>query len=54
MLRRWGVRSTEDFGIMVYALIERGEMRNSPEDSFEDFRGVFDFDEAFAPPAAIV
>lgn len=54
VLRRWGVRSTEDFGIMVYALIERGEMRNSPEDSFEDFRGVFDFDEAFAPPAAIV
>lgn len=53
VLRRWGIRSTEDFGVIVYALIERGEMRNSEEDSFDDFKAVYEFDEAFASPAAM-
>jgi len=47
VLQRWGVRRTEDFGTMVYAMIDRGELKNSPNDRFEDFQGVFDFDEAF-------
>jgi len=48
VLHRWGVRSTEDFGVMVYALIDRGEMRSSDEDRFDDFVECYDFDEAFA------
>lgn len=48
VLQTWNVRSTEDFGVMVYALIDREEMRSSPEDRFEDFIGVYDFDEVFA------
>lgn len=51
VLRRWGVRRTEDFGVLVYAMIERGEMRASPQDSLEDFRDVYDLDEALAPEA---
>lgn len=47
VLRKWGVRKTEDFGTIVYGMIDRGEMRASPEDNYEDFRAVFDFDEAF-------
>jgi uncharacterized repeat protein (TIGR04138 family) len=46
-MRRWGIRGTEDWGILVYAMIDRGEMRASERDSLDDFRGVFDFDEAF-------
>lgn len=47
VLSRWGIRRTEDFGVIVYAMIDRKELRSSPADSFEDFQGVFDFDEAF-------
>ncbi len=47
VLHRWGIRRTEDFGVIVYAMIDRKELRSSPQDSFADFQGVFDFDEAF-------
>ncbi|CAN5842849.1 hypothetical protein BH11PLA1_BH11PLA1_23880 [soil metagenome] len=47
VLRKWGVRRTEDFGTIVYGMIDSGEMRASPEDSLEDFISVFDFEEAF-------
>ena len=47
VLRHWGIRGTEDFGVMVYAMIDRGEMRCSPQDRFDDFRAVFNFDECF-------
>ncbi|GIK19390.1 MAG: hypothetical protein DYG93_12270 [Leptolyngbya sp. PLA2] len=48
VLSRWGVHSTEDFGRIVYAMVDAGLMRTSEGDSFEEFRGVFDFDEGFA------
>jgi uncharacterized repeat protein (TIGR04138 family) len=48
VLERWGLRRTEDFGVLVYSMIDRGELRNSSNDRIEDFQGVFDFDEAFA------
>lgn len=47
VLARWGIRRTEDFGIIVYAMIDRKELKSSPQDSYADFQGVFDFDEAF-------
>ncbi len=47
VLSRWGVRTTEDFGTMVYALIDREELRASDRDTIEDFKGVYDFAEAF-------
>jgi uncharacterized repeat protein (TIGR04138 family) len=51
VLSRWGVRRTEDFGTIVYALIDRKELRSSEKDSIEDFKGVYDFTEAFAVAA---
>lgn len=51
VLESWNVRRTEDFGRMVFAMIEHGVMSKTPQDSLEDFRSVFDFDEAFAPAA---
>ncbi len=47
VLRRWGIRRTEEFGILVYAMIDRGELRSSGSDRLDDFQGVYDFDEAF-------
>lgn len=49
VLERWGIRSTHDFGRIVYALIDAQVLRKSDSDSLEDFDGVYDFDEAFAP-----
>lgn len=40
----WGVRSTRDFGEIVFNLIEAGEFTKTDEDRKEDFVGVFDFD----------
>ncbi len=47
VLFRWRIRSTEDFGRIVFAMVEAGLMRKTEEDSLEDFRGVYEFDEAF-------
>jgi uncharacterized repeat protein (TIGR04138 family) len=48
VLNHWGVRTTEDFGKIVFALVDVGLMRKTDEDTLEDFQGVFDFDEEFA------
>jgi uncharacterized repeat protein (TIGR04138 family) len=44
---RWNVRRTEDFGDMVFNLVDAGLMSRQETDSREDFAGGFDFDEAF-------
>lgn len=52
VLGRWGIRRTEDFGNIVFAMIEAGLMRQSEDDVLTDFAGVFDFDEEFLEPLA--
>jgi len=47
VLNSWGVKSTGDFGEMVYNLIRIGAMKKSPCDRREDFDDAYDFDEAF-------
>jgi uncharacterized repeat protein (TIGR04138 family) len=47
VLEHWGVRSTADFGQLVFALVEAGILIKQDEDELRDFVGVFDFDEAF-------
>ncbi len=51
VLNRWGVRRTEDFGRMIFTLVEAGAVRPSEHDRVEDFQNVYDFDEAFAQPS---
>jgi uncharacterized repeat protein (TIGR04138 family) len=46
----WGVRRTDDFGEMVWNLIELGVFGKTETDSKEDFRGVYCFREAFVAP----
>lgn len=53
VLERWGIRRTDDFGRIVFAMIDAGLMRKSDEDCLEDFQGVFEFDEGFEPAEAI-
>jgi uncharacterized repeat protein (TIGR04138 family) len=47
VLRRWRIRSTLDFGNMVYLLVNNEFMQKTPQDSLEDFRDVYSFDKAF-------
>ena len=47
VLEHWNVRRTEDFGRIVFSMIEHGLMCKTDDDTLEDFKAVFDFDEAF-------
>ena len=47
VFRHWGVRSTDDFGRIVFDFIERGAMRKTERDQLTDFFAVYDFDEVF-------
>ncbi len=46
VFQHWGVKSTDDFGRIVFELIECGEMRKTDRDQLTDFFGVYDFDQA--------
>jgi len=48
----WGIHSTEDIGNMVFNLIGAGIFGKTEEDSIEDFKNVYDFQEAFVKPFA--
>jgi uncharacterized repeat protein (TIGR04138 family) len=50
VLRRWNIDATDDFGKIVFALVDAGLMRKTERDNLEDFQGVFDFDEEFIEP----
>lgn len=45
--RAWGVRETFDWGQVVFLLVDHGLLKRQDSDSIEEFRGVYDFDDAF-------
>ena len=47
VLNYWGIFATEDFGKIVFALVEVGILRKQPEDKIEDFQNVYSFEQAF-------
>lgn len=47
VLARWGITRTEDFGRIVFAMIEGQFLAKTDEDSVDDFRNVYDFESAF-------
>lgn len=47
VLEHWGIHSTSDMGRIVYALIDCRVLIKQDSDSLEDFRNVFDFEDAF-------
>jgi uncharacterized repeat protein (TIGR04138 family) len=48
----WGIRSCEDIGNIVFNLIGAGVFGKTEEDSIEDFKNVYGFEEAFVKPFA--
>ncbi|QDU58459.1 Minf_1886 family protein [Aeoliella mucimassa] len=47
VLADWGIRSTGDFGNIVFNLIDIKKMKKTEHDRREDFENVYDFDQAF-------
>ncbi len=50
VLRKWGVNKCEDFGEIVFNMVDFGLLGKTEQDDRSDFAGVFDFQEAFSEP----
>ncbi len=50
VLNVWGVNSCEDFGVIVFNLVSQKVFSKTPDDSMDDFREGYDFEEAFDKP----
>lgn len=47
VMAHWGVRTTDDFGEIVFNLIEADLLQKTANDRREDFAGLYDFEHAF-------
>ncbi len=47
VLNSWGVKTTDDFGNIVFNLVNARLLSRTEEDTIEEFHAVFDFDRAF-------
>jgi uncharacterized repeat protein (TIGR04138 family) len=47
VLQHWGIGRTEDFGRIVFTLVEVGLLVTQPGDAETDFEAVYDFADAF-------
>ena len=50
VLEEWGVRRCEDFGELVFNMVENSLLGKTENDSRDDFKGGYDFNEAFRRP----
>jgi uncharacterized repeat protein (TIGR04138 family) len=46
VFRQWGIQRTDDFGDMVFNLVEAGLMSKTDEDTRADFHDIYDLDQA--------
>jgi uncharacterized repeat protein (TIGR04138 family) len=52
ILNTWGIQNCLDFGHIVFNMVNRKILGKTDEDSLDDFKGGFDFDQAFRAPFA--
>jgi uncharacterized repeat protein (TIGR04138 family) len=50
VLKEWGITKTEDFGRIVFLLVETGKLGKTENDRIEDFMDGYDFYDAFTAP----
>lgn len=49
VLDHWNIRTTADFGRIVFTLVDVGLLMTQPGDRPEDFNDIYDFADAFSP-----
>ena len=47
VLKHWGVRATDDFGNIVFNLVEYRILSKDTQDHYESFKNAYDFEEVF-------
>ena len=47
VLNTWGIKTTRDFGEIVYLMIKHEWMSAQPTDSIDDFNDIYDFKTVF-------
>ncbi len=50
VLDEWGIRSCEDFGEMVFNMVENNLLAKTASDTREDFKEAYNFEAAFRQP----
>lgn len=50
VFEQWGIRRCEDFGNMVFLMVDNGLLRKTDKDNPDDFKGGYSFEEAFREP----
>lgn len=50
LLNEWGIHRCEDFGELVFNLVDAGVLSKTETDSRADFANGYDFEEAFRKP----
>jgi uncharacterized repeat protein (TIGR04138 family) len=50
VLEEWGVRHCEDFGEIVFNMVDNNLLAKTTEDSRDDFKGGYDFEQVFCQP----
>lgn len=47
VFEHWGIRKTMDFGNIVFNMVNEKVLNKTEEDSIDDFKNVYDFNEVF-------
>lgn len=47
VFNKWGVHKTDDFGVIVFNLVDAGLLGKTEQDSIDDFRDRYDFADVF-------
>jgi uncharacterized repeat protein (TIGR04138 family) len=50
VLNEWGIRTCEDFGEIVFNMVENSLLAKTDKDSRDDFKGGYHFEQAFREP----
>jgi len=47
VLKHWGIKTTDDFGNIVFNLVESKVLAKDTNDQYDSFKNAYDFDEVF-------
>jgi uncharacterized repeat protein (TIGR04138 family) len=47
VLQYWGIKTTDDFGNIVYNLVENQVLSKDAQDHYDSFKNAYDFNEVF-------